>query len=96
MRAPMARAGLADRLLLVNSGQRFDLGTGRHHPEVPYRDYTDEERQVWLDGINANYRYDHEKFEFASGVPLERLVRQARARLWDYQRAPTASSRTGR
>lgn len=87
MREPMARAGLADRLLLVNSGQRFDLETGRHSPEAPYRDYSDEERQAWLDGINANYRYDHEKFEFASGVPLERLVRQARSRLWGYQEA---------
>ena len=87
MRGPIERAGLTDRLLLVNSGQRFDFETGRHQPEAPYRNYTDEERQAWLDSVTANHRYDHEKFEFGSGVPLERLVRQARARLWDYQEA---------
>lgn len=87
MRGPMEKAGLQERLVLVNSGQRFDLETGCHDPEAPYRDYTEAERRAWLDGINAAHRYDHEKFEFASGVPLERLVRQARSRLWGYQQA---------
>jgi UDP-MurNAc hydroxylase len=84
---PMRRAGLADRLVLVNSGQRFDLETGGLLPQEPYRDYSDQERQEWLDGIGEQYRYDHERFVFAPTVPLERLVRQARARLWAYQSA---------
>ena len=87
VRAPMEQAGLADKLLLLNSGQRYDFDTHKHLPDAPYQDYNDAERKAWLDGINAGYVYDHEKFSFASGVPLERLARQARARLWAYQQA---------
>ena len=87
VRTPMQEAGLSDRLVLLNSGQRYDLDAQRYSPAEPYRDYTESERQAWLEGINAGYVYDHEKLAFSASVPLDRLVGHARARLWGYQEA---------
>lgn len=85
VRAPLESAGLADRLVLLNSGQRYNLDERRYVPDQPYRDYSESERQTWLAGIRNDFPYDHEKFDFAAGVPLDRLMRHARARLWSFQ-----------
>lgn len=80
----MAEAGLDDRLLLLNAGQSVDLDSGAVTPDEPYRCFTDEERQAYVDGL-ASTTYDHERFALDDGVALERLVGYARARLWQQQ-----------
>lgn len=92
VRAPLERAGLADRLVLLNSGQRYNLDEARSIPDEPYSDYTEAQRASWLEGIDGEHVYDHEKVVFSASVPLERLVRQARARLWGYQQVRAAFS----
>jgi UDP-MurNAc hydroxylase len=87
VRGPLDGAGLGDRLVLLNSGQRFNLDDERYVPDSPYRDYTDAERQQWLEGIQEDHVYDHEKVDFNASVPLERLARYARSRLWSFQQA---------
>lgn len=78
-------AGLADRLLLLNSGQAFDLETTGKIPNAPYRTFTEEDRDQYVAGHLSAQPYDHERVTFARSVPLERLVRYARQRLWETQ-----------
>jgi UDP-MurNAc hydroxylase len=85
VRDPMLRAGLADRLVLLNSGQRFDLQTGAHAPDEPYRMHSESDRDDYADRELAGALYDHEKVSFSPAVPADRLLAHARARLWQQQ-----------
>jgi UDP-MurNAc hydroxylase len=87
VRGPLEKAGLADRLVLLNPGQSYDLDQQHYTPVESYRDYTEAQRQAWLSDINGAYVYDHEKISFNASVPLDRVVRYARARLWAFQEA---------
>jgi len=79
-------AGLGERLLLLNSGQSFDLGDQTKKPDVPYMEYTVEDREKYIAEYLSHKPYDHERVTFGPSVSIERLVRQARFRLWDAQR----------
>ena len=81
---PMKRAGLESKLVLLNSGQRFDIASGAKTPEAPYRHFHEQDRDAYLRMISPT-SYDHEEFSFNPSVPLDRLVHLARARLWETQ-----------
>lgn len=84
--APLVEdAGLADHLLLLNPGQSFDLGTAEKQPATPYRLFSEEERERYIAEHLASQTYEHERVSFARSVPIDRLVRYARQRLWETQ-----------
>lgn len=85
VRDALARAGLESRLLLLNSGQSFDLARREKIPGEPYRDFTEDDRERYVASSLREVRYDHEKLSFSPGVPLDRLLQHARARLWQIQ-----------
>jgi UDP-MurNAc hydroxylase len=76
--------GLKDKLLLLNSGQSYDLDSGLKAPPEPYRIYTETEREEYIESLKEK-KYDHQKLAFRDAVPLERLLNHARARLWGIQ-----------
>ncbi len=78
-------AGLGDRLLLLNSGQSFDLETACKEPPKPYRMFTDADREVYVAKHLTAHTYDHERVSFSRSVPTDRLVKYARQRLWETQ-----------
>lgn len=78
-------AGLRDRLLLLNSGQEFDLKTGIKNPSDEYKAYSEDDRERYIAESLRDKLYDHEKLTFSPSVPVERLVVYARERLWGIQ-----------
>jgi UDP-MurNAc hydroxylase len=88
----MQEAGLEDTLVLLNSGQTIDIESGERTPNEPFRRYTVDERQSYVDGLASN-KYDHERITFAPGVPIERLLGHARARMWQQQQRAGFSKR---
>jgi hypothetical protein len=78
-------AGMEAQLLLLNSGQSFDLETEVVDPPQPYRYFTEEDRETYTAEHLSGYLYDHEKVSFGPTVPIERLLAQARTRLWQTQ-----------
>jgi UDP-MurNAc hydroxylase len=85
VREPMAQAGLSSQLVLLNSGQCFDLQSGACSPDEPYRMYSEAERDAYVARELAGALYDHEKLTFSPSIPADRLVAYARARLWQQQ-----------
>lgn len=85
VRRPLLEAGLEDRLVLLNSGQRYDLERDSYLPAEAYRDFNEEDRERYLAEIGSCHVYDHERFEFSPSVPVERLLEYARERLWGFQ-----------
>jgi UDP-MurNAc hydroxylase len=81
VRKPLDQAGRLDRLVLLNSGQSYDLATGALSPQEPYVDVADEDRERYIAAGLKDKLYDHEKVKFLPTVPIERLVRYARDRL---------------
>ncbi len=77
-------AGLGDKLVLLNSGQTYDIGTGKNTPDEPYYLHTEAEREAYIKEL-ADMKYDHEKVIMRDAVPLERMISLARARLWAIQ-----------
>ncbi len=81
----MKKAGALDRLLFLNSGQAFDFEAGRMEPPEAYRLHTESDREHYIAASLRDIKYDHEIIQFGAGVPMERLVAYARARLWAVQ-----------
>lgn len=86
----IVREGLADgddlgRLVLLNSGQSFDFGSGRRQPDEEFRFYTEADREAYIAASLREIQYEHEQVSLSSGVALERIVNYARARLWGMQ-----------
>ena len=81
---PLRDAGLADKLLVLNSAQAFDLETGRKTPDEPYNMFSEEDRTAYASTL-ANNKYIHDEFQFNLGVPVNRLLSTARERLWRMQ-----------
>lgn len=77
----IVEAGLTDKLLMLNSGQSFDLVTDKKIPAIPYKNYTNDEKNSYLKTI-ANTIYDHEKIKFNAAISSDRILRHARQRLW--------------
>jgi UDP-MurNAc hydroxylase len=81
----MAEAGLQDRLVLLNSGQAFDLESRVLTPDEPYRSFSEEDRERHIAQSLAGRTYDHERVTFGSSVAVDRLIAHARERLWNVQ-----------
>jgi len=81
---PARRAGFADKLLLLNSAQSFDLKTRCKTPDEPYQMFTEEERLAYALRL-SDREYEHEKLTFGLNVPIGRLLNNARERLWRIQ-----------
>ena len=78
-------AGLEEKLLLLNSGQSFDLDDETKNPPEEYRYHTEADREIYIAEHLAEYVYDHEKITVGPTVPIDRLLSQARIRLWEIQ-----------
>jgi UDP-MurNAc hydroxylase len=75
------------KLLLLNSAQSFDFDEKKLSPDVPYKYYSEEDREAYVRDNLKDKRYEHEMFPLNPSVSLSRLVRYARQRLWgDQQR----------
>ncbi len=77
--------GIDDKLVLLNSGQSFDFSTRMKDPDQPYHFYSEEDREEYVQTYLSTKPYEHESFRFAPTMPLDRLVRYARSRLWQSQ-----------
>lgn len=77
--------GLADKLILLNSGQTYDFERQERIPDQPYRFYTEDDRARYVEQSLRDKPYDHERFAFSPGISVERLVEYARSRLWTAQ-----------
>jgi UDP-MurNAc hydroxylase len=82
---PMRKAGLLDQLLLLNSGQEFDLHEKIKIPNEAYILNTEEARETYIRENLQTKKYDHEAFELGNTVPIHRLIQSARDRLWAMQ-----------
>jgi UDP-MurNAc hydroxylase len=76
---------MEDRLLLLNSGQSFDLSSDSKEPNVPFKEHTEEDRERYVSEHISKHAYDHELVTFGPSVSISRLVGHARKRLWDAQ-----------
>ena len=81
---PLREAGLAEKLLLLNSAQTFDFETGRKMPEEAYHMFSEEDRTAYARAL-ADKKYVHDEFQFNLAVPVKRLLSTARERLWRFQ-----------
>jgi UDP-MurNAc hydroxylase len=81
---PLRKAGLADKLLLLNSAQSFDTETRRKTPEDAYHLFSGEDRVRYARSL-SDKKYAHEEVAFSPNVPVKRLLAAARQRLWDVQ-----------
>ena len=85
VRDRMVADGLDDRLILLNSGQSFDFGSLSISPDAPYKFFSEEDREQYIAQSLQDKQYDHERFAFNPGIALDRLISQARKRLWGNQ-----------
>jgi UDP-MurNAc hydroxylase len=85
VRAPMEAEKLDARLILLNSGQSFDFDSQSKIPDVPYQFFTEEDRERYISESLRHKLYDHERFAFNPGIAIDRLISQARTRLWIIQ-----------
>jgi UDP-MurNAc hydroxylase len=81
----MVDVNLQDRLVLLNSGQAFDLESRTLTPGEPYRTFTEEDREQHIAQSLTGQKYDHERVTFGPSVAVDRLVAHARERLWSVQ-----------
>jgi UDP-MurNAc hydroxylase len=81
----MRSAGLERRLLLLNSGQSFDIESGTKAPDETYCFFTEAQREDYVANRLADKKYDHEQIALDPRVSIERLVQAARRRLWAEQ-----------
>jgi UDP-MurNAc hydroxylase len=85
VRQKVAAAGLQERLVLLNSGQSFDLETRHKSPDAVYREFSEADRERHIEAHLKDRTYDHERIEFGPTVAIDRLVAHARDRLWAAQ-----------
>lgn len=76
--------GLDAKLLLLNSGQVFDLETGKKIPDETYKSHTEQERQSYISSLGEKV-YDHEKITISPNTNLSRLLNYSRLNLWNAQ-----------
>ena len=92
VKGALEAVGLADRLIMLNSGQAFDFDQGTKVPQGEYKDVTEADREDYIATVLKQKIYDHEKVQFLPSVPVDRLVRYARDRLWAIQERKKAFS----
>lgn len=64
------------QLLLLNSGQSFDLKAEKKIPEVPFKRFTEEDMLLYAKE-HSTALYDHEKYELSKTVKLGELLKYA-------------------
>ena len=74
----------SSKLLLLNSGQSIDLKTDNYFPNLPYKFFSDEDRDEYSKKYSDS-KYDHELFSIKKTVPLLRMLKIARENLWNAQ-----------
>lgn len=80
----LAAAGFDHTLVLLNSGQSYDLDDESKYPDEPYYLHTEAEREEYIREL-ADKKYDYEKIDMRDAVPIDRMFSQARAKLWEIQ-----------
>ena len=75
---------LKNKILLLNSGQSFDLDKNLKIPNEPYISFTEDQRNKYLNKIRIHL-YDHEKVKFRDSVPILKILKIARSKLWTIQ-----------
>lgn len=83
----LAEIDLARTVLLLNSGQTFDLVLGNKIPDEPYHFFSEADRSHYINAHLRDKTYDHEKIELGNDVSLTRLLSQARSRLLKAQKS---------
>jgi UDP-MurNAc hydroxylase len=83
---PMEKKGYASSLLLLNSGQSFDFSTKTKMPDEPHYFFTSQEREEYIEKNLKDKSYQFELFDLSHGIPIERLFKYARQRMWDEQK----------
>ena len=81
----LEKAGLGDRLIMLNSGQGYDFDRSAKSPDGAYQPVTEADREAYIAKVLKDKPYDHEKVQFLASIPADRLVRYARDRLWAIQ-----------
>ncbi|MBU3635538.1 MBL fold metallo-hydrolase [Polynucleobacter sp. es-GGE-1] len=76
--------GFEEKLLLLNSGQSYDLANQTKMPSDEYQFFSESDRDIYARSL-SNIQYRHQNFKFNSSVPVERLLKLARARMWSMQ-----------
>jgi UDP-MurNAc hydroxylase len=71
-------------LLLLNSGQSYDFDEKQKYPKGSYQHFTEEDKDNYIRQFKDK-KYDHEHFALNANVPLDRLVKMARSRMWEMQ-----------
>jgi UDP-MurNAc hydroxylase len=80
----LASVGLDQKLVLLNSGQSYDLDNGLKQPDEPYYLHTEAEREEYIREL-FNEKYDYQEIALRDVVPIGRIFAHARAKLWAVQ-----------
>ncbi len=72
------------KLVLLNSGQSFDLDNETKIPDEDFVNYTEDDRSAYAKK-HSHSQYDHEAFNLKRSTPLERLLIKSRDNLWKAQ-----------
>lgn len=75
---------LRDKILLLKSGQSFDMVNFEIIPNEPYYLHSEKERSDYIAEI-SDRRYDFELIQFKDTVPVRRLLELARKRMFEIQ-----------
>ena len=81
---PLRVAGLAEKLLLLNSAQTFDFEIGRKTPDEAYHMFSEEDRTAYARAL-ADKKYVHDEFQFNLACRSSACLSTARERLWRFQ-----------
>ncbi len=75
---------ISGELVLLNSGQAFELEGASKTPAQEYMNFDEKDRAEYLEKL-SDKKYDYEHIHLNPAVALERLVNHARERLWKVQ-----------
>ena len=81
----LKKHNLDDKLLLLNSGQSYDLKSETKFPNEEFYEHTYEDREKYLIELKTK-KYDHEIVTFRDSVPLEKMLKLARQKMWFVQK----------
>ena len=65
----LVAAGLDKKLVLLNSGQSYDLDADSKNPDVPYYVHTAAEQEAYIRELETQ-EYDHDKVDMRDNIPI--------------------------
>lgn len=83
---PMKERGHEDKLLMLNADQAFDFATGMKFPDEKFAFPTLQDKNDYIKKNLSDKKYEHESFELNAIVPIDRLFKYARERMWYEQK----------